>query len=284
MVSVTVPVCGTPLADGGLTGLAAWPDGMYWHASAAAVVVVDVGGTVGVGVTAVVAVVVNTGGGAVGCGFCTGARTEQPLRAITGTANQAMWRSFMKVLSASLNVMVNLTRIYTSTGDDGQTRLADNSVVPKTDPRIAFGGAVDEANCAIGVALTMRPSAAISQALQTIQNDLFDLGAGHTTPASVTRLEAWCDGFNAGLPALRSFVLPGGCPLAAQLHVARATVRRAELAGWRANEETAVDPAALRYLNRLSDLLFILARRANTDEGTTETLWVPALQQNDALG
>jgi len=171
--------------------------------------------------------------------------------------------------------MVNLTRIYTSTGDGGATRLADNSRVPKTDPRVAFSGALDEANCAIGLALTLKPTHEISQVLQTIQNDLFDIGAGHATQATVAQLEAWCDHFNADLPALRSFVLPGGSPLGAQLHVARAVVRRAELVGWRANDAATIDPSALRYLNRLSDLLFILARHANQNEQVTEPLWVP---------
>ena len=181
----------------------------------------------------------------------------------------------MRVLSASLNIMVNLTRIYTSTGDDGQTRLSDNSVVLKTDARVALIGTIDEANCAIGVALTLGIDAEISQVLQTVQNELFNIGANGSRPEALTQLENWCDSFNAELPPLRSFALPGGCPLAAQLHVARVVVRRAELAGWRANQETAVDPNTLRYLNRLSDLLFILARYANMRAGTAETLWQP---------
>jgi len=241
---------------------------------------VDVGGGVGVGDAAVDVV----GGVWV---VAAGVELEQPLSAINGTTNQAIWRSFMGVLSASVNVMVNLTRIYTSTGDDGQTRLADNSVVRKTDPRIALMGAIDEANCAIGVALTLNPSTEIQQVLQAAQNELFDVGADIATPAStatdgtardsaVIQLETYCDRFNAGAPPLRSFVLPGGCPLAAQLHVARAVVRRAELTGWSAKEKRAdIDPSALRYLNRLSDLLFILARHANACEGSAETLWTP---------
>jgi len=208
------------------------------------------------------------GGGVVGAGV----GVVQPLKAMIGTINQAAWRSFMAVLSASLNVMVNLTRIYTSTGDNGDTRLADNSVVPKTDPRIAAVGAIDEANCAIGVALTLNPGPEITSVLQAVQNDLFGLGADTVTADDVARLEDWCDRFNAELPPLRSFVLPGGCPLAAQLHVARAVVRRAELAGWQANQ-AGENPSVLRYLNRLSDLLFILARYANRREGTSEALW-----------
>jgi len=179
--------------------------------------------------------------------------------------------------------MVNLTRIYTSTGDGGQTRLADNSVASKTDPRITAMGVIDEANCAVGVALTLNPVPEIATVLQTVQNELFDIGADVASPtasppnhdAAIARLEDWCDHFNAELPPLRSFVLPGGCPVAAQLHVARAVVRRAELAGWRAGELHAdINPSALRYLNRLADLLFILARYANQIEHVTEPLWV----------
>jgi len=179
--------------------------------------------------------------------------------------------------------MVNLTRIYTSVGDDGQTRLADNSVVPKTDPRLALMGAIDEATCAIGVALALAPAPKVAQVLQAVQNELFDIGADVATPVSarshddaVAELEAWCDSFNTELPPLRSFVLPGGCSLAAQLHVARAVTRRAELTGWWANKgPTNIEPSTLRYLNRLSDLLFILARHANASEGVAETLWKP---------
>jgi len=188
--------------------------------------------------------------------------------------------------------MVNLTRIYTSTGDDGQTRLADNSTVAKTDPRIAFMGAVDEANSTIGVALTIDPDAEVDGVLETIQNDLFDIGADIATPRgptdtppshddAVTRLESWCDRYNAALPPLRSFLLPGGCPRAAQLHLARAVVRRAEVTGWQAREtHPDINPSALRYLNRLADLLFILARHANARTGRPEPLWQPTAQQD----
>lgn len=196
--------------------------------------------------------------------------------------------------------MVNLTRIYTRTGDGGETRLSDNSVARKTDLRVEAYGAVDEANSTIGVALaTGGLSDAIVAALGTVQNELFDLGADLSTPlvtapaweplrvvqSSVDRLEAWCDEFGDPLPDLRSFILPGGTPAAAQLHLARTVVRRAERAAWRAAEaygtepsdspETVpggVNPLAITYLNRLSDLLFILSRAAN---GEAEVLWVP---------
>ena len=232
--------------------------------------------------------VVNVAGGTVGGAVVDDVEVwEHPLNAIKGTTNQAIWRSFMGVLSASLNVMVNLTRIYTSTGDDGQTRLADNSNVPKTDPRIAFMGAIDEANSAIGVALTLTIDAEVTGVLRTVQNDLFNIGADVATPRdagseppshddAVARLESWCDHFNAALSPLRSFLLPGGCPRSAQFHVARAVVRRAELAGWVANAvHPDINPSALRYLNRLSDLLFILARQANARAGIPEPLWQP---------
>jgi len=199
----------------------------------------------------------------------------------------------MLVPSSSLVFVVNLTRIYTKTGDDGDTRLADNSVVEKTNARIVACGSVDEALSAIGVALAAGLPPDVAAVLAVVQNDLFDVGADLTTPggdaiqpASVTRLEAWCDQFNADLPVARSFVLPGG--KGAPLHLARTVVRRAELAAWAAADEvglksdgalssmTGLNPEALRYLNRLSDLLFILARHVNQVSGTPEVLWQPA--------
>ena len=195
--------------------------------------------------------------------------------------------------------MVNLTRIYTRTGDAGATRLADNSPTPKTDARLEAYGTVDEANCAIGVALTLGPGPALAQVLATVQNELFDLGADLATPvvaapattplridtAAIERLEGWCDQFGEHLPSLRSFLLPGGCPLAAQLNVARTVVRRAERAAWRAADEVGlaqgdapdggINPLAIRYLNRLSDLLFILGRAVNLTNNVPEILWVP---------
>jgi cob(I)alamin adenosyltransferase len=177
---------------------------------------------------------------------------------------------------------VHLTRIYTRTGDDGTTGLADFSRVPKTDPRLAAYADADEANAAIGAALALgNLPDDVAAVLRTVQNDLFDVGADLATPvvpdpeypplrvepAYVDRLESWCDEYNEGLPALDSFILPGGTPGAALLHVARTVTRRAERSAWalldrdgdRANVLTA------KYLNRLSDLLFILCRKANPD-------------------
>lgn len=202
--------------------------------------------------------------------------------------------------------MVNLTRIYTRTGDAGETRLTDNSVTRKTDLRVEAYGAVDEANSAIGVALAAGGlSPAIVAALGTIQNELFDVGADLSNPLvaepeweplrivqpSIDRLERWCDEFGDGLPNLRSFILPGGTPAAAQLHVARTIVRRAERIAWRAAEEHGTEVStepqvpggisllAIKYLNRLSDLLFIMSRAANDGD---EVLWVPGGERNAA--
>jgi cob(I)alamin adenosyltransferase len=184
---------------------------------------------------------------------------------------------------------VHLTRIYTKTGDAGTTALGDMSRVRKTDPRLVAYADVDEANSAIGVALALgqlpEPVAAV---LRSVQNDLFDVGADlcvpvtedpefpplRVTDAQVERLESACDRFNDGLPKLDSFLLPGGTSGAALLHQARTVVRRAERSTWALLEadpdRTAPVPA--RYLNRLSDLLFILARVANPDG---DVLWTP---------
>jgi cob(I)alamin adenosyltransferase len=184
---------------------------------------------------------------------------------------------------------VHLTRIYTKTGDAGTTALGDFSRVAKTDPRIAAYADVDECNAAIGVALAMgQLSDDIRAPLVAVQNDLFDLGADLCNPISpepaypplritedyITRLEGWCDQFNADLPKLDSFILPGGTPGAALLHVARTVARRAERAAWLLIEHDAehTNPLAAKYLNRLSDLLFILCRVANP-EGDVK--WVP---------
>jgi cob(I)alamin adenosyltransferase len=185
---------------------------------------------------------------------------------------------------------VHLTRIYTRTGDRGTTALGDMSRVPKTDPRIAAYADVDECNAAIGVALALgNLPEQVRAVLTAVQNDLFDVGADLCTPvvaepkypppridqSYVDRLEGWCDEFNAGLAKLDSFILPGGTPGAALLHVARTVARRAERMAWAlleaAPEETAPLPAT--YLNRLSDLLFILSRGANRDGD--EPLWQP---------
>ncbi|WP_368608787.1 cob(I)yrinic acid a,c-diamide adenosyltransferase [Mycobacterium tuberculosis] len=184
---------------------------------------------------------------------------------------------------------VHLTRIYTRTGDDGTTGLSDMSRVAKTDARLVAYADCDEANAAIGAALALgHPDTQITDVLRQIQNDLFDAGADLSTPivenpkhpplriaqSYIDRLEGWCDAYNAGLPALKSFVLPGGSPLSALLHVARTVVRRAERSVWAAvdahPEGVSVLPA--KYLNRLSDLLFILSRVANPDG---DVLWRP---------
>ena len=185
---------------------------------------------------------------------------------------------------------VVLSRIYTRTGDDGTTGLGDASRASKTDPRLAAYADVDEANSAIGVAVTLGglPDA-ITTLLIRIQNELFDVGADLCTPVTenpaypplrisdsyVTALEQACDAHNEGLPVLRSFVLPGGTAGAALLHAARTIVRRAERSTWAAIDAhgDSVHPLPARYLNRLSDLLFILARQANEPAG--DLLWKP---------
>ncbi|WP_225732281.1 MULTISPECIES: cob(I)yrinic acid a,c-diamide adenosyltransferase [unclassified Nocardia] len=188
---------------------------------------------------------------------------------------------------------VHLTRIYTRTGDDGTTGLNDFSRVSKNDPRLVAYADCDETNAAIGVAVTLgQPDERILAVLRQVQNDLFDVGADLSTPVVaepkypplritqpyIDRLEAWCDEFNAELPALNSFILPGGTPLAALLHTARTVARRAERSAWAAIEahpdDTGVLPA--KYLNRLSDLLFILGRVANPDG---DVLWKPGGDQ-----
>ncbi len=186
--------------------------------------------------------------------------------------------------------MVNLTRIYTRTGDGGETRLGDMSLTTKTDLRLQAYADVDEANAHIGLALTLGGlDADVVTLLTTVQNDLFDVGADFCTPvvaepefpplrieqAYVDRVEAWCDEYNDTLPKLRSFILNGGTPGGAHLHVARTVARRAERSGWAAYQEHAdsMNVLALKYLNRLSDLLFILARHANREQG--DVLWKP---------
>ena len=182
---------------------------------------------------------------------------------------------------------VRLTRIYTRGGDTGETSLGDGSRVAKLDCRIGAFGTVDELNSALGVALA-EPGLpdGLREPLEHIQNDLFDVGADLSVPygigdrlrveqTHVTRLEQLCDDFNADLPMLKSFVLPGGTPAAARLHVARTTCRRAERDALTAQEETGVNPLVLAYLNRLSDFLFIAARWANHDAGRDEPLWKP---------
>jgi len=185
--------------------------------------------------------------------------------------------------------MVNLTRIYTRTGDHGQTRLVDNSVVAKTDGRVEAYGTVDELNAVLGLALAQGLPQPVAEALSLIQQELFDLGADLANPVAqtahpvlrieadqVARLEAWCDSFGAELPSLRSFILPGGSVGGSYLHLARTICRRAERAAWWAVAESAEDQfnlEAVTYLNRLSDLLFILSRVITGPEA--EILWIP---------
>jgi cob(I)alamin adenosyltransferase len=182
---------------------------------------------------------------------------------------------------------VRLTRIYTRGGDKGETSLGDGSRVPKLDCRIGAFGAVDELNAALGVVLAESGlPERLRGPLERIQNDLFDVGADLSVPFGVGDrlrieqrhvdwLEQLCDELNGGLPELKSFVLPGGTPAAARLHVARTTCRRAERDALTANEEHGINPLVLAYLNRLSDFLFIAARSANADAGRDEPLWRP---------
>ncbi|QLQ15811.1 MAG: cob(I)yrinic acid a,c-diamide adenosyltransferase [Micropruina sp.] len=195
--------------------------------------------------------------------------------------------------------MVRLTRIYTRTGDAGTTRLSDNSEAPKTDLRVEAYGDTDEANSALGVVTS---SGALPEHLQAmlrhVQNELFDVGADLSNPIDpapaweplrivqpcIDRLEGWCDELSDEVGTLNSFILPGGTPAAAQLHVVRTIVRRAERTAWRAAEKYGLDvpgglnPLAITYLNRLSDLLFLAARRANVDVG--DVLWVPGTDRS----
>jgi cob(I)alamin adenosyltransferase len=179
---------------------------------------------------------------------------------------------------------VRLTRIYTRGGDQGETSLGDGSRVSKLDCRIGAFGTVDELNSAIGVVLAGGVPEVMREPLTRIQNELFDIGADLSVPWGVTdrlrveqpmidALEQLCDDFNADLPELRSFVLPGGTEAAARLHVARTICRRAERDVLLGAQEVDLNPLVLRYLNRLSDLLFILARLANA--GRDEPLWKP---------
>jgi cob(I)alamin adenosyltransferase len=182
------------------------------------------------------------------------------------------------------NEPVRLTRIYTRAGDGGETSLGDGSRVSKLDCRIAAFGSVDEVNSLLGLTLVADPPSEVRTVLERIQNELFDIGADISVPfgiadrlrvsqGQIDGLEADCDRFNADLPELKSFVLPGGSELAARLHVARAVCRRAERDVLEAAERVELNPLVIVYLNRLSDLLFILARAANA--GGDEPLWKP---------
>ena len=181
---------------------------------------------------------------------------------------------------------VRLTRIYTRGGDAGETSLGDGSRVSKLDTRIAAYGAVDELNSVLGVCLAGERPEEIAAPLLRVQNELFDLGADLSVPfdvadrlrvtqSAVAELEVLCDRFNDGLPELRSFVLPGGTEAAARLHVARTVCRRAEREALVAAQEHDVNPLVVVYLNRLSDLLFILSRFANAASKVVEPLWKP---------
>jgi len=181
--------------------------------------------------------------------------------------------------------LVRLNRIYTRTGDSGDTGLVDGSRVSKADPRIAAIGDVDEANSAIGVALLHLAGEPQRRMLARIQNELFDLGADLATPAEVEgalrivpeqieRLEREIDAMNEELEPLRSFILPGGGAASAHLHLARAIVRRAERSAMAAAKAAALNPLALAYINRLSDHLFVMARRVAKEEGG-DVLWQP---------
>lgn len=186
--------------------------------------------------------------------------------------------------------MVKIDKIYTKTGDKGRTRLATGEPVDKWDLRVAAYGAVDETNAALGLCALHADGDTLAS-IRRVQNDLFDLGADLATPdrgkaleweplrivaAQVTRLEAEIDAMNSAIPPLDSFILPGGSPLAAHLHLARTLCRRAErfMAELSATEGEAVSPAALSYANRLSDWLFVIGRAANAN-GADDVKWVP---------
>jgi len=191
--------------------------------------------------------------------------------------------------------MVALTRIYTRTGDKGRTALANGERRPKHDLRIEAYGTVDETNAAIGLARLHTSGSELDAVLARIQNDLFDLGADLATPAEeaprheplrvvdaqVDRLEREIDAMNEGLSPLRSFVLPGGTPAAAYLHLARTVCRRAErlVVALSEKPDEVVSAAAVKYLNRLSDLLFVASRFAN-DGGAKDVLWVPGANRS----
>ncbi len=190
------------------------------------------------------------------------------------------------------NEPVRLTRIYTRGGDRGETSLGDGSRTTKLDGRIGAFGTVDELNSHLGTVLAARPPQPMTVVLERIQNELFDVGADLSVPygaggarlrveqASIDALERACDSFNAALPELRSFVLPGGTEVAARLHVARTVCRRAEREVLLASRDVELNPLVLVYLNRLSDLLFILARAANAAAGRPEPLWEPGRRED----
>ena len=215
---------------------------------------------------------------------------SRPVGLPTGQFRGPARASVRRAAAGSVDGMaVHLTRNYTKTGDDGTTALGDFSRVRKTDVRLAAYADTDECNAALGVAVTLGGLAEeVLVPLRQVQNDLFDVGADLCTPVTpdpkypplrvtddyVDRLEGWCDAFNEGLSALDSFILPGGTPGAAYLHVARTVTRRAERSVWALLEVDGerTNPLTARYLNRLSDLLFILGRVANPGG---DVLWQP---------
>lgn len=190
--------------------------------------------------------------------------------------------------------MVTISRIVTKTGDQGETSLGDGSRVRKYHPRVVAYGTVDELNAYIGMLVSIEPAAPERDLLRTVQNDLFDLGADLCTPtvpevagkrlrvqaSQVTQLETEIERLNADLPALQSFVLPGGTPAASWAHLARTVCRRAEREVARLSTDVSINPHVLVYLNRLSDLLFVLARVANRHENK-EILWTPGGKRDD---
>ncbi len=178
--------------------------------------------------------------------------------------------------------MARLTKIYTRTGDAGETGLVGGHRVSKDSPRLWAYGTVDELNSAIGLARAFKPDKKTDTVLAGIQNDLFDLGAELATPGpspvhvgqrQITALEKWMDKLNAELGPLREFILPAGTPVAAQLHVARTICRRAERFCVRLSREERIGEFAVPYLNRLGDALFVIARKANKDKGAKDTFW-----------
>ncbi len=194
--------------------------------------------------------------------------------------------------------MVKLTRIYTRGGDKGKTALSSGQRVVKHHPRVAAYGTVDETNAAVGLARLHTAALAdpvIDAILSRAQNDLFDLGADLSTPEAenpefpplriiaeqVTRLEDEIDQLNAELAPLNSFVLPGGSPAAAYLHLARTLARRAEREITALAESEAINPEAIRYINRLSDLFFVMSRYVN-DKGAADVLWVPGANRQES--
>ncbi len=195
--------------------------------------------------------------------------------------------------------MVYLNRIYTKTGDAGETSLGSGERVPKTDRRIIAYGAVDELNSLLGLCLTADLPDTLARKLRSIQNDLFDVGADLCVPETgerdppaaapplriqagqVERLEQWIDELNRSLSPLTSFILPGGTEAAARLHLARAVCRRVEIAVWQLMDRDPVNPQVAAYLNRLSDLLFVMARAANAN-GTADVLWIPGANRSES--